>query len=460
MTLALGGLASGIDTNALVDGLMGVARLPSDQLAARKTQIDAASTTISTFSTKLAALKTAALALTTNVGFASAVATSSDAAVVATTTGSASNASYSVAVQQLARAQKTRSTTTASGSTALGMTGSLDLQVGSDPAKLKNVAIVATDTLADIASKISSSGARVSASVMNDGTGYRLIVQGLDTGAANAFTLGENGTSLGFGPPGTPTVGSTYETAADAQFTVDGMAATSATNQVTGIVGGLKLALTKLTTTPAIVQVSSDATALKQKVTALMNAYNDVVNYGHQQAGFGGTKASNPFLAADSAIRGAIHKMGSLISSPIAGTTGAYTTMRSIGLKAGQDGTLTMDYTKLESALAADPDSVRRLFVTDTSSGATGLMDSLMKGVDSLVVGTGGAVAARIKALNAQSKRISDAKTKMDLRLEDYQAQLKKQFSAMDAAVGKYKAMQTSLDSSILSNSSTNSNNG
>ena len=453
MPFSLGGLASGIDTNALVDGLMAVAKQPSDQLAARKTQVDAASTTVSTFSSKLAALKTAALALTTNVGFASTVATSSDPSIVATTTGSTATGSYAVTVEQLARAQKTRSTTSASSSTALGMSGSLDLQVGSDPASLKNVPILATDSLADIASKISSSGARVSASVMNDGTGYRLIVQGLDTGAGNAFTIGENGTTLGFGAPGAPTAGATYETAADAKFTVDGMPATSGTNQVTGVVGGLKLALTKLTSSPTIVQVSTDSTSLRQKVTGLMNAYNDVINYGHQQAGFGGSKATNPFLSADSAIRGALHKMGGLISSPIAGTTGAYTTMRSLGLKTSQEGTLTMDYTKLDAALAADPDSVRRLFVTDTVTGATGLMDALMKGVDSLVVGKGGAVAARISALQAQSKRIDDAKTKMDLRLDDYQAQLKKQFSAMDAAVGKYKAMQASLDSTILSNS-------
>jgi flagellar hook-associated protein 2 len=460
MTLSLGGLASGIDTNALVDGLMAVAKQPSDQLAARKTQVDAASTNISTFSSKLAALKTAALALTTNVGFASSTATSSDASVVATTTGSVATGSYSVTVGQLARGQKSRSTPQQSSSTALGMTGSLDIQVGSDVANLKNVPIVATDTLADIASKLSSSGARISASVMNDGTGYRLIVQGLDTGGANSFTIGENGTTLGFGAPGTPTAGSVYETAQDAQFTVDGMPATSPTNQVTGVIGGLKLALTKLTTSPTIVQVGTDSTVLRQKVTALMNAYNDVINYGHQQAGFGGTKATNPVLSADSSIRNALHKMGSLMASPIAGTTGAYTTMRSLGLKAGQDGTLTMDYTKLDAALAADPDSVRRLFVTDATTGATGLMDTLMKGVDSLVTGKGGAVAARISALQAQSKRINDAKTKMDLRLDDYQAQLKKQFSAMDAAVGKYKAMQTSLDSSILSNTSTNGTNG
>lgn len=454
MAFSLGGLASGIDTGSLVDGLMTVARQPSAQLATHKTQVDSASQTISTFAGKLAALKTAALALSTNVGFASSAASSSDAAVVATATGSATAGSYAVTVERLARAQKSRGTTTSSSSTALGMTGSLDIQVGASPDTLKSVAIVATDTLADIATKISASGARVSATVMNDGTGYRLIVQGLDTGAANAFTLGENGTSLGFGPPGAPATGSTYETAADAQFTVDGMAATSSTNQVTGVLAGLKLALTKVTTSAAVVQVSSDTAALKQKVTSLINAYNDVINNGHTVAGFGGSRAANPVLAADSAIRGALHKMGGLVSAPIAGTTGAYTTLRSIGVKVGRDGTLTLDGTKLEAAVTADPDSVRRVFVTDPGSGATGLMGTLMTAVDSLVTGTGAPVQSRIAALDAQSKRIADAKTKMDGRLSDYEAQLKKQFASMDAAVGKYKAMQTSLDSSILSNSS------
>ena len=459
MPFSLGGLASGIDTNALVEGLMGVARQPSDQLAAKKTQVDGASATVSTFSSKLSALKTAALALTTNVGFASSVASSSDPSVVATATGSVSAGSFAVTVGKLARAQKTRGAATlATG--ALGMAGSLDIQVGGSPANLKNVAIVATDTLADIASKISSSGARVTASVLNTTDGYRLVVQGLDTGEANAFTIGENGTTLGFGDPGTPTPGSVYETAQDAEFTVDGMPMKTATNQVSGVLGGLKLALTKLTTSPVTVQVSSDATVLKQKVTLLMNAFNDVVNHGHTVTGYGGNKSSNPVLAADSAIRGSLRKMGALMGAPVAGTTGAYTTMRSIGFKASQDGTLTMDYTKLEAALTADPDSLRRLFVTDTVTGATGLMDTLMKAVDGLVLGKSAPVAARITALQAQSKRISDTKTKMDLRLTDYEAQLKKQFSAMDAAVGKYKAMQSSLDSSTLSNSNTNGNNG
>lgn len=456
MAFSLGGLASGIDTGSLIDGLMSVAKLPSDQLAQRKSQVDSASQTISTFSSKLSALKNAALALSTDVGFASATATSSDSAIVASTTGSANVGSYEVTVENLARAQKSRSDSQSTNNTALGMGGSLTIQVGS--ADAKTVAIASTDSLSDIAAKISSSGARVAASVMNDGNGYRLIVQGLDSGAANSFSIGESGTGLGFGLPGTPSPGSVYEEAEDAEFTVDGMPITSATNQVTGVISGLKLALTKVTSDPVTVQVSSDGTALKQKVTSLVNAYNDFVNSGHTIAGFGGTKASNMVLAADPAVRSALRSISSIVTGVVPGASGSYTTLASIGVKAGRDGTLTFDGAKLDAALSADPSSVRRLFVTDAATGATGIMKTLMSGVDNLVTGTSGRVQARITMLNAQSKRLNDSKIKMDRRLDDYQELLKKQFTAMDQAIGKYKTMQSALDSSILSNSSSNNN--
>ncbi len=114
-TISLGGLASGIDTGSLIDGLMGVARLPVDQLDTNKTKIDSAATTISSLSTKLSTLKNAALALSTSVGFSSFSSSSSDAAVVATTTGAANLGSYNVSVTALAKAQKTRTNTFESG---------------------------------------------------------------------------------------------------------------------------------------------------------------------------------------------------------------------------------------------------------------------------------------------------------------------------------------------------------
>lgn len=447
MALSLGGLASGIDTGSLVDGLMGVARQPVNALTTKKSEVDAASQTISNLSSRLSALKTAALALSTSVGFSSFTASSSDAAVVATATGSASTSSYSINVTALARAQKTRSQSVASSSTALGTAGSLAIKIGTgDPI---NVAITATDTLSDVAAKISASGARVAASVMNDGTGSRLILQGLDTGAENAFTITETNVSFGLNDSG-----ATYEAAQDAAFTVDGMAVTSKTNQVTGVVAGVKLALTKVTTSPATVQVSTDPAALKTKVTAFVNAYNDFVNSGHAAAGYAGTKATNPTLAADSAVRTALHRIGGLMSNAVPGTSGTYRTFANIGITGRRDGTLAFDTAKLEAALTADPASVRKLFVTDAATGATGLMSTFMSTVDGLITGEGSPIQARLTSLGTRSKRLSDQATKMETRLKDYEAQLKKQFTQMDQLVGKYQAMQSSVTSITKTSSS------
>jgi flagellar hook-associated protein 2 len=448
MTISLGGLASGIDTTSLIDGLMSYARLPSNQLATKKAQVDAASQTVSGFSTKLAALKTAALALSTSSGFASFSATSSDTGVVAVATGAANVGTYDVVVNALAKNQKTRSDSVASATTPLGFAGTLTLQPAAGGAA-SAVTIAATDDLTAIAAKISASGARVSASVLSEGSTQRLVLQGLDTGSTSGFSIAENGFSLGLATPA-----NTYQTASDASLTVDGLPVTSKTNQITDVIPGVKLALVKPTTGTATLQVASDPTALRQKMSALVTAYNDVVNTAHAATGFGTTKASNSVLAADSSMRGALRKIARVITSPVAGATGRYTTLGSVGLATKTDGTLSFDATKLDAALTADPSSVAKLFVKDPALGASGAMSVLMSAVDGLVMGNSSPIQARADSLSSQSRRIATTKTKMDARLADYEQQLKRQFTDMDQAVGRYQSMSTSL--SGWSNSGSN----
>lgn len=447
MGLSIGGVASGIDTQSIIDTLMSVAQQPITDLTNKKSLVDSASQTISTFSSKLSALKTAALALSTTVGFASYAATSSDTSVVASVTGSTSVGTYSLEVSQLAKAQKSRSTAYTSTSDSLAMTGPLTITDGTG--KSFEVDIQANDSLSSIAGKISSSGARVTASLLSDGTNYRLIVQGLDTGASNAFSIAQSGNlALGF-----DAADSVYDKAQDAKFTVDKMELSSKTNQITGVIPGVKLALTKVTTAPVTVTTSTDSTSVKQKITTFVNAYNDVINSGHAAAGFGTTKATNSELAGDSSIRTALHKLGGIIGGLVPGTTGSYRTLGSVGVSLTKDGTLSFDTTKFDKALAADPDAVSRLFITDTGLGATGLMKNIMDSVTSLVTGSKSTIQARIDSLSAQSKRLDDSKTAAQDRLDKYQEQLKKQFAAMDAAVGKYQQMQSALTASLSSGS-------
>lgn len=437
MGIQLSGL-SGFDSASLVSQLVNVAQQPITDLNSKKGLVDSASLTLNNFSTKLATLKTAATALSTNSGFVSMAATSSDTSLVGSVTGSAGAGSYSVNVTQLAQAQKMRSDAQASSTTALGQAGDLTLNIGSgDPLTIK---VEATDTLTDIASKINRTGARVSAGIINAGGSYRLSLQGLDTGDANAITVGEGG-SINLGLTKSTNV---VQRAQDAKLTVDGLDITRPTNSVADAIPGVTMALTKTTATPATLNVASDSSALKVKLANFVSAYNDIVSAVHGSTGYGSAKASNAVLAGDSALRRSLDQISSLVTGPVTGATGSYRSFASVGLALTKDGTMALDSTKLDAALGKDPNAVSRLFVTDTAAGATGLMKTIADTVTTLT-GTNGAVTARIAALGAQSKNISKSIDSKQAQVDSYAAGLKKQFADLDQAMSKYSSMSSAL---------------
>lgn len=436
--ITFGGLATGLDTNALIDGLMAAERLPLDRIQTKKQNLSSARDTISALTSKLATLKTAALALKDPTQFASFTAASSDTGITTSVSGAASGGSYSVHVAQLAREQRSYSTTFAASTTALGATGTLTLQVGAGAAV--DVTLAATDTLADVAAKINSAGARVGASVLYDGTTYRLQVRGLDTGAANAVSFtGAGATALGLDAPG-----ATFQSAADAQLTVDGIAITRSTNQIAGVISGVTLALTKENVSSTIA-VKSDPDGLKKKLDAFVAAYNDVVKAGQFAAGFGTIKAANQVLAGDGAIRSALDKISRIVGASIAGATGKYTTLMSVGLQSNNDGTLKLDGAKLYGALEADPTGVARLFVVDASIGATGAMGAMATAIDSLISGSSAVLVSRADAFSLQSKRLDDDADALQRRLDQYEETLRQRFTALEQLVSQFKAQGNAL---------------
>lgn len=438
MAVQISGLG-GFDSSGVVTQLVDVASQPLRDIDTKKALVDSASTTLSSFSSKLSTLKNAATALATSSGFSSMAASSSDTGIVPSVTGSAVASSYSVQVTQLATAQKTRSDSQASATSALGQQGDLTINVGSgDPV---TISIAVTDSLSDIATKIGASGARVNASIINAGGSYRLSLQGLDSGADNAFTLGEGGTiALGLSD-----AGNTIESAKNAELTVDGLAVTRSTNQIADVIPGVALALTKTTSTPATVRLSTDSTALKSKINAFVSAYNDVVNSGHSAAGYGSVAATNSVLSADSSIRRSLDKISSLVVGVVPGTTGVNRSLSSVGVSLSRDGTMSFDATKLDSALAKDPDAVRRLFVTDTATGATGVMKTMSDAINSLITGEGSPVKSRIAALSSQSQRLTDSRAAKEKRVAAYEQALKKQFSDLDQAMSRYSSMSSAI---------------
>lgn len=445
--LTFGGLASGLDTNAIISSLLQAERIPITQLETRQKELSAAKDAISSLSSKMASIKSAAQALSTSVGFASYKAGSSDASVVATVSGSAAPGAYALSVTKLAKEQRTYSDTQASSTAALGMSGSLSLQVGSG--STVTLTIESTDSLTDIATKIGSSGARVGASVIFDGSQYRLQVRGLDSGAANVVNMTETGFSLGLLNPA-----NTLQPAQDAQFTVDGIPMTRSTNQVSGVIPGITLALTKEGISSNIT-VESDPEGLKKKVQAFVTAYNDVVNAGHSMSGYGTSKASVKELSGDSAIRTSLDRLARIISTPVTGTSGKYTTLGSIGLTTDRDGKLKLDETKLSAALTADPTSVAKLFVEDSAIGATGAMKSFMTAIDQLAQNEGSTLKSRLDVLGKLSTRLEDDIAAGDRRMAMYENQLRERFAQLEVIVSKYKTQGTAVSNMAASGGTT-----
>lgn len=442
MSIQLTGLG-GFDSSTVVSQLVAVAQQPVDAIQTQINSIDSAKIVYGNFKSQLSTLQTAVDALKTTSGFVSMAATSSDTSLVGSVTGDAAAGSYNISVSQLATTEKLRSNAQTDSTTALGQSGTLSFKIGSgDPV---NIDIAATDTLTDVASKIARSGARVSAGIINAGGSYRLQLQGLDTGASNSISITEGGTiNLGLSNPA-----NVVQNAQDAKLKVDGLDITRSSNSVADAIPGVTLALTKTISesSPASVTVAGDPSKVETKIQAIVSAYNTLVSTVHLNTGYGTTKATNSTLQADPTMRRTLDQISQMMSGVVPGSTGAFTSLASIGLKHNTDGTLTFDTSKFETSLASNPDAVSRLFVTDTKSGATGLMSSLSTLITGVVDPNNGTLKARTDALAQTEKSMQKSHDDKQDQVNKYQDQLKAQYAALDAAMSKYSQMQSQLSS-------------
>jgi flagellar hook-associated protein 2 len=263
-------------------------------------------------------------------------------------------------------------------------------------------------------------------------------LRGLDTGTENDLVVTETGTTLGF-------ANNVQSTGKDAELKIDGFAVTSKSNQVTGAIPGVTLALTAKTAQgeAATVSIDSDPDALAGKLNSLVSAYNAVVNRIHSEAGFGSIKATNPALAGDSSLRAISGRLNDMLTKQVG--SGKFQTLRAIGLQLNNDGTLKLDSSKLNTALQQDPDAVTKILAGDDSN-VKGVAD-LMLSVTNDLVSAKGALTARKDGLTARAKLLQDRAATEQQRLDRMEEQLRKQFTQMDGTVASNNAQVSFLQS-------------
>jgi flagellar hook-associated protein 2 len=438
--IQLSGLASGLDTASIISGLVAAESAPLTAMQTQQTALNSAVSDLSTIGSQLSSLSTAANALSSLTSVGSFSASSSSSAIVAQTSGATQTGTYQVTVGSLASSQRTYSASFSSESDALNMNGSFTVQVGSGAATTINVGT--SDSLDTIAAKINASAPGVNASIFYDGSNYRILISGLNTGASNAITFTESGTSLDLNGTGaTASSGNTVQKATDASVTIDGFTATRPTNQITGVIPGVTLAVTQQTTSPVTIQVTSDPSTLNTNVQAVVSAYNQVISTIHADAGYGTTTASNQTLAGDATLRSITQQLASTIEGVFG--TGSTQTLADVGITLQSDGTLAVNTTTLDAAFTNNPTAVESLFARAPLSATGGAMATLGALASSVSAPTTGLLAVESQGFTEQATQLNQSISAEQAHITQYQANLQAEFNAMETA---YSANQTILN--------------
>lgn len=461
-TINFSGLASGIDTNGLIDATTAATR--RTRVTPKQTKIselEETNTAFSSVSTRLQAIRTSLTGFTTlsGGGVSKLAASSKESVLTGSATNAATNGSYTVTVTALAKnftgSFDTTFTSTSDpvlstinpGDPAIDRTVSFDIGTGSN---LTTASVVVTNgafTVNDFVTAFNSATTKATASLVNVGTAsapsYKIVVtsnnEGIEKGQV-AITVGASVTSL--------TAHTNDSQATNASVSISGIGTiTRPTNSIADVIPGLTLSLSSLG--ESTVKISEDAATTTTKVQTFIDAYNDFVTYLAENNTITrddtGTNIKNVFapLASTRTDDNALSNLRTAIAATVAAGGSSIRIFSDLGITTERDGTLKFDTSKFQSAIATEPSSVSSVLqnFADTVATTGGTVDVFTR-FNGLLDITVNSNKSQITSLNQQ---ISEAE-KQITRTED---NLRARFARLESQMGKLQQQQSSLSASL-----------
>ncbi len=433
MALSAGGIGSGLDVNNIVSQLMTLERRPLDALEEHERELESELSAFGQIKSALSSFQSAMSGLSSSSKFKVFSATSSDESVFTATSGtSAVAANYNVRVDLLAQNHKLAAAAFADTDTTTAGTGTLTLSVGGNSF---DVTVDGTNnTLAGLRDAINNdeNNTGISASIVTDVTGNRLVFTSNDSGAANNIVItaadgdGNHTDNAGISQfvygAGTDNLTQT-QIAQDATILVDGLTVKSASNTVTGAIQGVTLNLKKVTN-PAVetLTIARDDDKIKENVQEFISAYNSLKSTISK---YGGKEAE---LQGDSGLLSIERQIASVLNTPASGLDYSY--LSELGITTQEGGDLALDSSELEEALNSNFDGVANFFA-DGTEGFAFRLDA----VATSLLETDGLIDGREESINSRIKSVQDRQDNFEFRLELIEQRYFKQFSALDSLI-------------------------
>lgn len=444
------GVGSGLDINSLVSQLVAAERAPKDSRLQREdAKLTTEFTALATLKGAMAGLQAAARAMSAPTSLSLNRASVGDEQYfTASVSGQAVAGSYDVRVQQLATAARLGSGVYPDGPTSSVGTGTLEFTVGSTSFSVEIAA--GGDTLARIRDAINSApdNTVLRATLIGDADGSYLVLTGLATGAANGITVSATDASAGLAQlvdDLNDFDDATDVAAQDAIVHVSGYEIRGERNAISGAIDGVTLNLRKATPVGETVSlaVERDDNAIKGRIEGFVSAWNTLAQQIRTLGRYDATtKQAGPMLG-DSLLRGVETQLRRMLAEPVAGTTGSFRTLSSLGVELTETGTLKLDPARLQAALAADPAAVSRVF-----SSGSGVAVRVMEYLDARL-SSDGEFAARDARISTQRRRLEAEKQALDARMLLVQQRYMRQFTAMDGMLAQLQSTSSYLSQQL-----------
>ncbi len=216
----------------------------------------------------------------------------------------------------------------------------------------------------------------LTASIMYNGANYVLVLKA-NQGVANALRV-----TAGAGSSDDLKNSFEYNTtdktltqtvaAADASFTIDGIAMTRSNNTVTDLYRGYTLQLLTTNSSPITISASENTTELEGYLQQFVDSYNNTyVNLQALSAAGPSMDTSGP-LVSDTTITRIQRTLRQFSSTSITGYEGGTYSMSLLGVKTNRDGTLAFNKNTFQNILSVNSNVVTAFFTdsitTDNSS--------------------------------------------------------------------------------------------
>ncbi|MGV8940437.1 MAG: flagellar filament capping protein FliD [Lysobacter sp.] len=432
-TISNPGFSTGL--SGLIPQLVAAERAPGD---ARFKRIESVATAqISAFgklTSGLAGLQsTLAKFEGTGASLGRKVSVGTDAGFTATANTKAALGSYQISVESLASTHKLQSVAVAKD-TQVGH-GSLSITVGDGDAIEVEIA-EGKGSLADIRDAINAKagGKGATATLVHGDSGDVLVLASTKTGTEGRMQIsaagGDGGLDALASNGGTMNVA---DAGNDARVVIDGITRSSGSNRLDEAIDGITIDLTKAKPGESFsLSLSSDASPLKVSMLGFISAYNTALSALRNQSASGGENSSGAPLSGDSAPRSITQSLRGAISAN-------YAQLAELGLKTGVDGALSLDGSKFDTVIAADPEAVQRLL------GNEGTLQKPMAAALKSLLGDDGMIKGRTDALNSRLKLLKTERESFDRRISAVEARYTRQFTALDMMVSQMQSTSSFL---------------